>query len=184
MATGGSNDNLVKIFEVATGKELRSFDTGAGATFTIGFSGDGRYVVASHADNSLRAWSAADGSPAKNIAPAVGYVKNYNCSSDGRLLAYPLPGGNIAIVDLSTWATVRTLEGGPFDYVAFHPRGRYLAATGADGSVKAWDFTTGKLVSTLATQVGSTSRLSFAADGFTLVVAGSDGLIRHFGLKK
>jgi WD40 repeat protein len=64
--------------------------------------------------------------------------------------------------------------------VAFHPHGRHLASTGADGSLRVWDLTGRKPFVTLAAQVGNNSRLAFSGDGRRLVVAGTDGMMRVF----
>ncbi|MFN3486399.1 MAG: WD40 repeat domain-containing protein [Planctomycetota bacterium] len=181
VATGGSADGLMKVFEVASGREIRSLVAPAGATYTLAYTGDGRFLLASHADETFRVWNAQEGTEVRRLA--AGYVHTVACSRDGRWVAFPLPEGGLAVVEAGAWERRRTFEGHPggTSYVAFHPHGRHLASTGADGTLRVLDLAGRKPFVTLAPQVGNNSRLAFSADGRRLVVAGTDGLVRVFG---
>jgi WD40 repeat protein len=170
----------MKIFEVATGREVRSLAAPAGATYTLAYAADGRFLLASHADETFRVWNIQDGAEVKRLA--AGYVHTVAASRDGRWVAFPLPEGGVALVETSGWERRAVFEGHPggTSYVAFHPHGRHLASTGADGSLRVWDLTGRKPFVTLAAQVGNNSRLAFSGDGRRLVVAGTDGMMRVF----
>ena len=60
-----------------------------------------------------------------------------------------------------------------FTAVAFHPSGRYLAATSNDATVKLFDTTTWTVAKTYTWDVGRMRSVAFSPDG-TLVAAGSD----------
>lgn len=196
VATGGSDDTLVKIFEVDGGREVRTIHTPGGATYSMGFTGDGRYLVGSQGDESIRAWNVADGSEVKGFTRPTGYVHTYAFSRDGRLVAFPTQEGNIALVETARWkettasgpdpAKFRTLDGHPggTSFLAFHPSGRHLASTGVDGSLRIWDLSSGKVIREFPALVGAGARVSFTSDGQSLVVAGGDEVIRVFGRKK
>jgi WD40 repeat protein len=188
VAAGGSAESAVKVFEVATGREVRSIQAPPGATYTLGYSGDGKSIVASHADGTLRAWDAETGQESRNLS-AAGYVHAYAFSRDGKLMAYPTADGSIQVVESAGWRETVLLEGHPGGtcYLAFDPTGRFLATTGQDASVKVWDISTRKMVNALATGVGQMSRIAFSADGQSLIVTGTEpqpGVIRVFGRKK
>jgi WD40 repeat protein len=194
-ATGGSADTFVKIFESANGREVRSITTRGGATYTLGFTGDARYLVGVQADGNLRAWRVADGVEAACVSPKAGYVHTSAFSRDGRLLAYPGANGAVVVAETSEWAEpgadpanprrVRLFEGHPggTGFLAFHPAGRHLVTSGADGGVRVWEVATGKRVATLAPGAGASPRLAFTADGRSLVVAGADEVVRVYGSK-
>lgn len=171
----------MKVFDVATGREVRSLAAPAGATYTLAYTGDGRFLLASHADETFRVWDAREGTEVKRLA--AGYVHTVACSRDGRRVAFPLPEGGLAVVETAGWERRPVLEGHPggTSYVAFHPHGHHLASTGADGTLRVWDLTGRKPFVTLAPQVGNNSRLAFSADGRRLVVTGTDGMLRVFG---
>lgn len=194
-ATGGSADTFVKIFETASGRELRSIGTRGGATYTLSFTGDARHLVGVQADGNLRAWRVADGAEVACVAPKAGYVHTSAVSRDGRWLAYPGANGAVTLAETSEWAEagadpanprrVRSLEGHPggTGFLAFHPSGRHLATSGADGGVRVWELSTGKRLLALAPGAGPSPRVAFSSDGQSLVVAGADETVRVYGPK-
>lgn len=193
VATGGSDDALVKIFEAANGREVRSISTPGGATYSMGFTGDGRYVVGSQGDECIRAWSVADGAEVKGFTRRLGYVHTYAFSRDGRLVAYP-SGEGIAVVETAAWREAqegkphpepRTLAGHPggTSFVAFSPSGRHLVSTGMDGVLRVWEVAVGKVVREIPGVVGQGARVAFALDGRSIVTACADEEIRIFGRK-
>jgi len=76
--------------------------------------------------------------------------------------------------DLST--VTRRLENSDpkhFTGIAFHPSGRYLAATSNDQTVKLYDTTTWQVAKTFTWNIGRMRSIAFSPDG-TLAAAGSD----------
>lgn len=96
-------------------------------------------------------------------------------SPDGRLLAY---GSYHFVVVQRTDGTDERAELAndstrQFTGVAFHPSGRYLAATSNDETVKLYDTETWQLAKTFTWGVGRLRSVAFSPDG-TLAAAGSD----------
>lgn len=60
-----------------------------------------------------------------------------------------------------------------FTGIAFHPSGRYLAATSNDATVKLYDTTTWEVARTFTWDIGRMRSIAFSPDG-TLAAAGSD----------
>jgi len=60
-----------------------------------------------------------------------------------------------------------------FTGIAFHPSGRYLAATSNDATVKLFDTTTWQVAKTYTWAIGRMRSIAFSPDG-TLAAAGSD----------
>src|SRR5262249_39753174 len=60
-----------------------------------------------------------------------------------------------------------------FTGIAFHPSGRYLAATSNDETVKLYDTTTWELARTFTWKIGRMRSIAFSPDG-TLAAAGGD----------
>jgi WD40 repeat protein len=97
-------------------------------------------------------------------------------SPDGRLLA-GLHNARVvvlAVADLSKAATtLRNDNRKHFTDVAFHPSGRFLAATSNDATVKLYDTTTWEVARTFTWDIGRMRSIAFSPDG-TLAAAGSD----------
>ncbi len=97
-------------------------------------------------------------------------------SPDGQLLVGLLNARVIvlSVEDLSKPAAVLKNSGRRhFTGVAFHPSGKYLAATSNDATVKVYDTTTWELSRTFTWNIGRMRSIAFSPDG-TLAVAGGD----------
>jgi WD40 repeat protein len=72
-------------------------------------------------------------------------------------------------------ATPQKIRGGKLHFtgIAFHPSGRYLAATNNDQTVKLYDTTTWELAKTFTWDIGRMRSIAFSPDG-ALAAAGSD----------
>src|SRR5262249_4837627 len=70
-------------------------------------------------------------------------------------------------------ATLRSGSRKQFTGIAFHPSGRYLAATSNDATVKLYDTTTWKLAHTFTWKICPLKCIAFSPDG-NLAAAGSD----------
>ena len=186
VATGGSEDGLIKIYEVPTGRVVRTIPTPDVSIYAMAFTSDGRYIVVNHSlanrtDSSMRIFKTGDGSEVKNLI--AGVVSAFALSRDGRLLAYSNARGSIILLETGGWTEVKRLDGHPMgaSSIAFHPFSRYLASTGRDGAVRIWDSDTGKAVNTLPAKSETDSRLVFGSDGLTLVVSSTDATVRVYG---
>src|SRR3954469_20254986 len=60
LATAGF-DNTVKLWDFATGKEVRTLSGHTGPVYCVAFSRDGATLASSSLDQSIRLWTVADG---------------------------------------------------------------------------------------------------------------------------
>jgi WD40 repeat protein len=97
-------------------------------------------------------------------------------SQDGQLLARTF---NARVIVLSAddfskpVAALRNDNRKHFTGIAFHPSGRYLAATSNDETVKLYETTTWEVARTFTWDIGRMRSIAFSPDG-TLAAAGSD----------
>jgi len=97
-------------------------------------------------------------------------------SPDGTLLAANCPHAllvwRLAMIEKSP-AVIRPITHSTFTSLAFHPSGRYLAATSNDATVKLYDTSNWALATTYTWDVGRMRSVAFSPDGL-LAAAGSD----------
>ena len=86
LATAGF-DNVVKIWDTTTGKELRTLTGHTGPVYCVVYSKDGSTIATSSQDKTIRLWKAADGMFLREIKGHTDIVDCVAFSPDGKLLA-------------------------------------------------------------------------------------------------
>ncbi|MEK6644274.1 MAG: SRPBCC domain-containing protein [Planctomycetota bacterium] len=158
LIASGGNDNLVKLWDAATGKEVATLQGHTAPIFTVTFSPDGDLIASSSQDKTVRVWVTKSGELLatykghKNPVPCVAF------SPDGSKLAscsYELHStspsvvieGQVHLWDASTPGepkTARRLRNGgvkPISSIAWSPDGNTMYAGTWDSLVFAWDLT-------------------------------------------
>jgi len=150
-----SNWVAVKLWEVATKRELPSLEVGSGSPRSIAFTPDGKRLVECDADG-MKTWNLAT---RKIDQTYKGVDTLLGLSPDGRRLASSTHGGVILLWDSATGERLATMKGhaGFVAYLAFSPDGKNVASAGADGTLKVW-ITTGDRSAALITVPGTSTR--------------------------
>jgi WD40 repeat protein len=139
---GRADLDTVKLWEVATGKQVRSLRQ-PNTLMTVTFSHDGRYL-ASGGWEFVDLWDVATGQEVRTLRGHASFVKSVAFSPDGRFLA---SGGYDTLVklwDVATGKEVRTLRGHALavSAVAFSPDGRFLVSGSDDRTIRLWPMRT------------------------------------------
>jgi WD40 repeat protein len=133
----------IKLWDVVTGKELRSLGTAATVT-SVAFSRDGQSLAAGTVDRTIVVWDVASGKMRSRSAGHNGVVRYVAYSPDGRTLASASFDGTARLSDAATGKEIAIVKGisGAVLSVAFSPDGRVLATaggqTGKPGQVALW----------------------------------------------
>jgi len=156
--SGGNMKNSLKLWDAATGREIKSFTGDADAVYSVAFSPDGRYFLSGSANHTIKLWDVRTG---KEIRAFTGHTKDdlidsVAFSHDGR---YTLSGGSdstLKLWDVATGREIRTFKGhaGWVSSVAFSPDDRYALSGSWDNTLKLWDVATGREIRTFASQTG------------------------------
>jgi RNA polymerase sigma factor (sigma-70 family) len=182
-----------RLFDIASGKELRQFRAPAGHTECVAFSPDGQLAAAGQSGPGQAVfWEADTGKEIHRLKGHADRISSLALSSDGKLAAIASPDNKVVLWNLETEKERRRLHVEkpvqPFPayqtcVVAFSPAGNMLVSAHG-GVVWLWDAGTGKLLHRLET--GGESYNSpwgpalFSSDGKLLATAGNDGMIRFF----
>jgi WD40 repeat protein len=176
-------DHTVGLWEVATGKRLRTFRGHKGFVNCVLFTPDGKRLVSAAADN-VRLWDAGTGAQLRQFAHA-GWAWQAALSPEGKTLAVhtnSAPGGGITLWDLRTGGRLRDLAfQGANDGVmalAFSPDGKKLLS-GGDRVLRLFDVGTGRQLDLFGAGP-QTRALAFAPDGKTFAVARHDTVARVY----
>ena len=167
----GGEDSTIKLWDVATGRELRTLTGQGKPVSSVAFSRDGRMIASGITD--IKLWDVATGRELRTLKAHASHVA---FSPDGRMLASASENNTVKLWDIETGQEVRTLVGHKegVTSVAFSPNGRTLASGGRDSTIKVWDVATGRELRTLEGHAGTVYSVAFSADGLTLA-SGNQG---------
>src|SRR6267142_2614895 len=192
LATTTFRSSTVKLWETATGRELRDLSSGTQSTMSmapfVAFSNDSRLVAAAAGNNSVKIWDVTSGKELQTLAGTQGSIMSsmgvyfIAFTADGRIVTM---GDAIRVWDVASGRELRTLDITNTDASHFFggqggasltPDGNQLAFIVTDESrpqVKFWDLTTGSDVRSLNLPDKDIENieLAFTQDGH-LMVAG------------
>ena len=165
-ALSGSYDNALKLWDLATGSELRSFTGHADQVRSVAFSPDGRYALSGSLDKTMKLWDVATGRELRNFIHPDG-VYSVAFSPDGRST---LSGGfdkTLKLWDVATGKELRSFTGhtNQVESAVFSPDGRFALSGSYDKTLKLWEVATGKELRTFNGLAGYVESVAFSPDG-------------------
>jgi WD40 repeat protein/predicted Ser/Thr protein kinase len=176
----GGADKTIRIWDVSSGKELRTL---TGHTSFINFlviSPDGESLISASADKTIKIWNLATGKDIRTLTGHRSLVNRLVISPDGRELVSGGADLSIKIWDLATGRELRTLTGhtGYINALVISPDGTTLISASADRTLKLWNLTTGKVLQTLTGHNDYVNAVLMTPDGRTIISASADRTIK------
>lgn len=176
----GSFDNTIKIWELESGRELRSLTGHSGAIKSLACSPDGKLLASGSNDGTVRIWEVESGNQVGFFSDQEGTIDAVAFSPDAKRLASSGRGNSIIIRDVATGAEMSRLSGhtGAVSALTFSSDGGSLASGSVDQTVKIWDTVKGKLTRTLNGHTGKINILRFGGSGDILASGSEDKTVR------
>ncbi|MGW2627843.1 nSTAND1 domain-containing NTPase [Streptomyces chattanoogensis] len=180
----GSGDKTARLWDVDTGRTLRTLIGHTDWVNSVAFSPDGKTLATGSADKTARLWDVDTGRTLRTLTGHTGSVLWVAFSPDGKTLATGSDDYTARLWDVHTGRTRKTLTGqtGSVNSVAFSPDGRTLATGNGDRTARLWDVDTGKIRRTLTGHTGSVEAVAFSPDGKTLATGSDDYTARLWGV--
>ena len=139
-------DKTVRLWDLASGRELRCLRGHAERVYSVAFSSDGRRVVSASADATVRVWDVKTG---QELRVLRGHERNVRCaafSPDDRLIASGSWDCTVRLWDADTGASLQVLpcHSGWITRLDFSRDGRRLACGGTFQVAEVWEVATGR----------------------------------------
>jgi RNA polymerase sigma factor (sigma-70 family) len=160
---------LVRLFDVATRKELRRFPGLNGGVGALTFSADGKALFAG-GDGVIRWWETATGKVLGAVTGHHGRVTSLALSPDGKVLISGGVDHTVRSWAVTTGKALRPCPGhlGEASCVAVSGDGRTVVSASGDGTVRLWSSSTGRERHRLPGPQGLFRALVLSPDGKTL----------------
>ncbi|BBM86344.1 hypothetical protein UABAM_04730 [Candidatus Uabimicrobium amorphum] len=167
-------DYTVRLWDVATGKEIHKITGHTDSVNSVAFSPDGETFASGSHDTTVALWDVATGKEITKITGHTSWVRSVAFSPDGKTLASGSVDETVRLWDVATGKLITKITGHANDVnsVAFSPDGKTLAS-GSDRTVRLWDIVTGKEITKITGHTKGIRSLAFSPDGKTLASSGS-----------
>lgn len=148
----GSADKILGIWDVQTGKSLKTLHGHTGAIDQVAFSPDGKSALSlSVRDNTLRVWDIENGNEIRSFADAKRYLVRATFSPSGKTLVACVTDNNGYILGSAS---------------------RLMWLGECHATIILWDISTGKVRGSFDCQLKNLKEMTISPDGRTVVIGG------------
>src|SRR5262245_21652730 len=182
-----SFDKTIKLWDVASGKEIRTFGGEKGhqnLVLGVTFAPDGQTFASASSDNTAKIWDVPLLKPLRETTLTEAGTSTA-ISPDGKTAAAGAKDGSIKVWNLADGKDLFTLKGhvGPTSGLAYSPASaQTLASTGVDGTLRLWNLADGKPIAVIGAHPGSATAVLIAANGAAAHTASLDGMVKTWQL--
>jgi WD40 repeat protein/serine/threonine protein kinase len=181
-------DGEIKLWDVRTGRDVRTFHGHSSGIWKAIFSPDGHRLASAGWDETVKLWDVQTGEEVLTLRGHHSSVRGLSFSHDGTRLVSGGSDGTVRIWDGRPLGRERGQEsltlnhGVPVRSLAFSPDGRWLASVTGDGKVRLWDYKVGQAgdenapLRILDSYRGLFVKVLFNHDGRSLVSGGGNFL--------
>ena len=176
----------VRLWNVADGKLIRTFEGHKDALYSVAISPDGKTLATGSYDQKVKLWELATGKELQTLSAHNGAIFDLAFRPDGKILASASGDRTVKLWNVATGKRVETLSQPLKEQYAlsWSPDGKRLAAGGADNRIRVWEIsesaaeTTNPLLIAKFAHEGAILNLAYSPDGKTLLSSADDRALK------
>jgi WD40 repeat protein len=177
IVSGSYEDKNIKIWDVATGREIRNIYSDINGVNNLKISPDGKQIISSSFDlpGIIKIWDINTGKELRTILNSSnGPIESMDLSLDGRQIVVVYDEfyddkddiKRICFFDANTGKLIRAIFTKDASKIAFNPDGKRIATSHPNNEkIRIWDSVTRKVILTISEDVGWVNFLFFSPDG-------------------
>ena len=182
-AEGYYNSGRIKLWSVATGRQVATLSGHTRGVWSVAFSPDGTQIVSGSRDNTIKFWSLSTHTATATLDHPNFYSVAF--SPDKTTFASTSRNQEIKLWNVGTGQNSKTLVGhrNIVWSLAFSPDGMALASTARDGEIRLWNVGTGQNTDTLVGHGNEVRTLTFSPDGAMLASVSEGVKVKLWNVK-
>ena len=176
----GSRDRTVRLWDIATGRQLQNLGEHRADVTCVAFSRNGRWLLSGSIDRTVRVWDMQTRTQRRVLRSLADGVKSLAITPAGDKLVIATDDGVVKVVQFGTFEEQHILQPAGLKVVSvdISPDGKLVTAAFKHAAVRVWKIDSGAEVLTLPEQGGSVNCVVFDPSGKWLARSGQDGVIR------
>ncbi|XP_075569872.1 superkiller complex protein 8 isoform X1 [Pelecanus crispus] len=180
IAASSSLDAHIRLWDLETGKQIKSIDAGPVDAWSLAFSPDSQYLATGSHVGKVNIFGVETGKKEYSLDTRGKFILSIAYSPDGKYLASGAIDGIINIFDIATGKLLHTLEGHamPIRSLTFSPDSQLLVTASDDGYIKIYDVQHANLAGTLSGHGSWVLNVAFCPDDTHFVSSSSDKSVK------
>ena len=185
IAVSASADRTLTVWDLASGRELRTLEGHTDGVMGVALSGDGRRAVSASEDKTLKVWEVESGRELRALEGHTDGMTGVALSGDGRLAVSASWDDTLKVWEVESGRELRTLAGhtAVVRGVALSGDGRLAVSASYDNTLKVWEVESGRELRTLKGHTAGVSGVALSGDGRRAVSASWDKTLKVWDLE-
>ena len=183
-AVSASTDNTVKVWDLASGRELRTLTGHSGPVYAVAVTPDGQLAVSASGDYTLKVWDLVSGREERTLTGHSAGVYGVSVTPNGQRVVSASWDNTLKVWDLASGRGLCTLIGhvAGVTAVAATPDGQRAVSASIDRTLKVWELVSGRNLFTLTGHSSYVAGAAVTPDGRCAVSASHDNTLKVWDL--